>query len=40
MHITLVNDVRIVLTWYKTESYHAGKMRRIMYSIISMIITA
>lgn len=37
MHITLVNDVRIVLTWYKTESFHAGKLRRVM---CSMIITA
>lgn len=30
MHITLVNDVITVLTWYKTEYYHAGKLRRAM----------
>lgn len=37
MHITLVNCVKIVLTWYKTESYHVGKMKKVMYS---MILTA
>lgn len=37
MHITLVNYVKIVLMWYKIESYHVGKMKKVMYS---MIITA
>lgn len=37
MHITLVNYVKIILTWYKTESYRPGKMKKVMDS---MILTA
>lgn len=34
MHITLVNYVKIVLTWYKTESHRVGKVKKTMYSMI------